>query len=160
MSLTAQKVDAIARILLSEDAMTSLQAKQELRLLMEKPDEALGIAKEVRIHKLMAEIGVPTNTVGHTYLVEAISIVIDDPIAMNGISCSGGLLEQVGSKYNRASTAVERAMRWSINYAWDQGNHEFQSKNFPVVSPITLIPTLTSFISRAANIVRLQMSQQ
>lgn len=160
MSLTKQKVDVMARILLSKDPGEWRAAREELERLMNCPDEVQAENTIRQIHKLLAEIGVPTSTVGHNYLVDAISTVVSDPNAMTGISKPGGLLEQVGQRHGRKSDAVARAIRISIEHAWTHGNREFQDEHFKVRSSITLAPTMVGFISRAANIVRLQTGPQ
>lgn len=161
MSLTSQKVDAIARILLSEDPATYTRAREELeRLMIQSPGEQDSDVT-VQIHRLLTEIGIPTCIIGHAYLVEAIRETVEDPQVLNGITLSGGLLDRIAKKYGAVSiSAVDRGMRACILNAWNHGNHEFQSEHFTVLSPITFVPTVRNFISRAANIVRLRMEQQ
>ena len=160
MSLTAQKVDAIARILLAENSLELARAKKELQRLMECPEEVRTETITARIHKILAQIGVSTSTVGHRYLVDAIQAAVEGPAIMTHITKPGGLLDTVGSKYGRSADAVSRAIRVSIENAWNYGNHKFQEENFPVLSPTTLVPTMAGFISRAANIIMLQMEQE
>lgn len=161
MSLTAQKVDAIARMLLSETIAEGQKAKAELQRLMSISQETQDTETTTQIHKLLTEIGVPTCNAGHSYLIEGIRETIRDPDALKGTTLPGGLLERIAEKCGAASSyAVERGMRESIAAAWDHGNHNFQEEHFTVLSSITLTPTVRNFISRAANIVRLRMEQQ
>lgn len=159
MSLTEQKVDTIARILLSESPADYDLAMDDLRRLMESPEEVRTETVTALIHKLLAQVGVPTSTVGHMYLVDAIRIVVEDPAIMRHITQPGGLMDKVGGIHGRSADAIARAIRISIENAWNHGNHEFQDAHFPVRSPTTLIPTLAGFISRAANMIMLQMEQ-
>ena len=161
MSLTALKVDAIARILLSETIGESQKAKAELRRLMEEPEEVFRETVTSRIHKLLSQVGVPTYTVGHMYLVAAIEEAVADPLTLVKVSCPGGLFPKIAEKFNaKSQSSVERGMRQCIESAWTYGNDAFQREHFPVVSPITMVPTLLEFISRCANIIRLQMEEE
>lgn len=161
MSLTAQKVDAIARILLSESPADYQKAKSELQRLMECPEEVQRDTVTSLIHKLLSQVGVPTYTVGHMYLVAAIQEAVDDPLTLVKVSCPGGLFPRIADKFNaKSQSSVERGMRQCIEAAWNYGNDKFQREHFPVVSPITMAPTLLEFISRSANIIRLQMEEE
>lgn len=154
MSLTARKVDAIARVLLSEIPEDYEQAMDDLRRLMESPDDAEDLDITVRIHDLLAKVGIPCSARGHTYLVDAIIATLEDPLVLEGITSSGGLYDQIGERYGKSNAAVQHAMRDSIQFAWDHGDQEFQNRYFPVVSSVTLVPTILNFISRAANILK------
>lgn len=161
MALTEQKVDAIARILLSQDVHEIAQAREELRWLMDCPPELRKRNVTAQIHKLLNEVGVPTHLNGHAYLVDAIHAVIDDPQALINVGNAGGLWQRIGENHGGKSIkAVERGLRSGIEAAWNHGNHEFQAQHFTAISPATMVPTVLNFISRAANIVQLRMEQQ
>ena len=161
MSLTALKVDAIARILLSETIGESQKAKAELRRLMEEPEEVKRETETSRIHKLLAQVGVPAHTAGYRYLMMAIQEAVADPLVLLNTTRPEGLLTRIAEKLQAKSWySVERGMRQCIESAWTYGNDAFQREHFPVVSPTTMVPTLLEFISRCANIIRLQMEEE
>ena len=141
--------------------MELARAKKELKRLMECPEEVYRDTVTSLIHKLLSQVGVPTYTVGHMYLVAAIQEAVTDPLTLVKVSCPGGLFPKIAEKFHaKSQSSVERGMRQCIEAAWNHGNDAFQREHFPVVSPITMVPTLLEFISRCANIIRLQMEQE
>lgn len=162
MSLIEQKINAIAQILLSQDEGSREQAREKLAQLMdaaEEPQEPVGA--EHLIHQILAEIGVPTGRSGHSYLVEAISAAVKDPLVLDGVTKPGGLYQVLGAKCGKSPKSVDHSVRNCIEAAWIKGDAEAQAKYFgTAVSSKTLFPTNVNFISRMANIVRFQMKRQ
>ena len=158
--LMSKKVDAIARILLSETPADYDLAMDELQQLMTQSEDILPDRITLKIHNLLAELGFNTRQTGHIFLAEAIKITVADPMATLGMTCPNGLLEQVGAKFCRTADTAERAMRKSIEWAWNHGSQEVQNKYYTIISPNTFAPTLSYFITRSASLVRQQLPQE
>ena len=160
MSLTAQKVDAIARILLSESPADYQKAKEDLKQLMKRSEDLLPDCVTLKINNLLEALGFNPHQTGHIFLTEAIKIAVFDPMATIGMTNPEGLLERVGSKFCRTGVTAERAMRRSIEWAWTNGVQDTQNQHYPIVSPNTFAPTLSYFIAQSACIVRQQMPKE
>lgn len=159
MSLIDKKVDAIARILLSETTADLVNAREDLKRLLKTEEDDLPDAVTLRVHNLLAEVGINTRQTGHIFLAEAIKILVADPMASLGMTCPDGLLDCVGAKFCRTSDTVERAMRKSIEWAWQHGNQEVQNKHYTIISPKTFAPSLSYFLTRSASLVRQQLAE-
>lgn len=161
MSTTDRKIDAIALILLSPDESTREQAREELARLMEEPPHKEPTDPTIMIHEILAEVGVPAGFAGHTYLVDAINAVVQNPLLLEGVTRKDGLYAIVAKKHGKDWGAIERGVRHCIEGAWQSGNyHEAQQKYCFPVSQVTFIPTPLNFIARVANIVRFRTKQQ
>lgn len=160
MSLIDKKVDAIARILLSESPADLVKARNDLKCLLKTEEDNLPDSVTLCVHNLLAEVGINTRQTGHIFMAEAIKIIVADPMATLGMTCPDGLLDRVGAKFCRTSVTVEKAMRKSIEWAWQHGDQEFQSKNYTIISQKTFAPSLSYFLTRSASLVRQQMAQK
>lgn len=160
MSLIDKKVDAIARILLSDNPVDLAKAREDLKRLLKTEEDYLPDAVTLQIHNLLAEVGINTRQTGHIFLVEAIRIIIDEPMVTVGMTCPDGLLDRVGAKFCRTSKTIERAMRKSIECAWQHGSQEFQSKHYTIISQKTFAPSLSYFLTRSASLVRQQLAEK
>lgn len=160
MSLIDKKVDAIARILLSESPADLVRAREDLKRLLKTEEDYIPDAVTLQVHNLLAEVGINTRQTGHIFLVEAIKILVADPMASLGMTCPDGLLDRVGAKFCRTADTVARSMRKSIEWAWQHGNQEFQSKHYTIISQKTFAPSLSYFLTRSASLVRQQLAEK
>ena len=100
----------------------------------------------------LREMGVPANMLGYAYLKEAIGMAAEDPSIIRGVTKR--LYPAIAEKFLVNSARVERAMRHSIETAWDRGNLENLHRRFGyTVSPKTGRPTTSEFIALAAEII-------
>lgn len=161
MSLIEQKINTIARMLLSQDEASREQAREELEQLIRAPETQPEPDCTALIHQLLAEIGVPSGLSGHAYLADSISAAVNDPLVLDGITKPGGLYEAIGARYGKSPTITERGIRNCIETAWMKGDSEAQAKYFgTTLKSKTLFPSNRNFISRMANIVRLQTKRR
>ena len=151
MSSIEQKLDAVIRCILSGTEGERAQARGELSSLMtaKAPDNIEWI-----VHNTLAELGVPSNLLGHDYLVTAICIAIARPDAVHSIT--GDLYPAVAKAYHTSAVNVERAIRHAIENAFLHCDLEVLERYFGnAVSAQRAKTTNGAFISRVANILRI-----
>ena len=124
----------------------------ELRLPSEKNEADL----ELRVTKMIHEVGVPAHIKGYQYLRDAIMMTVDDMNVINAITKV--LYPTVARHYSTTSSRVERAIRHAIEVAWDRGDVEVLQKVFGyTVSQTKGKPTNSEFISMLADRLRLEL---
>lgn len=134
--------------LLNEDA-TKKGASINLKESKEAP---IDLDKEIT--DILHEIGVPAHIKGYMYLRESITMVYNDIDILSGITKV--LYPTVAKKYNTTSSRVERAIRHSIEVAWNRGNVEAISQIFSyTISYNKSKPTNSEFIAMIADKLRL-----
>ena len=116
-------------------------SKQEVKLQPEKNEADL----ELRVTKMIHEVGVPAHIKGYQYLRDAIMMTVDDMNVINAITKV--LYPTVARHYSTTSSRVERAIRHAIEVAWDRGDVEVLQKVFGyTVSQTKGKPTNSEFI--------------
>ena len=144
MELLAQRLSATRRALPPRQG--------ELRLPSEKNEADL----ELRVTKMIHEVGVPAHIKGYQYLRDAIMMTVDDMNVINAITKV--LYPTVARHYSTTSSRVERAIRHAIEVAWDRGDVEVLQKVFGyTVSQTKGKPTNSEFISMLADRLRLEL---
>lgn len=109
---------------------------------------------EMRVTKIIHDIGVPAHIKGYQYLREAIIMTVNDMEVINAITKI--LYPTVAKKYKTTSSRVERAIRHAIEVAWDRGDVETLNGFFGyTVSNVKGKPTNSEFISMIADRIRL-----
>ena len=110
---------------------------------------------ETKITKIIQEIGVPAHIKGYLYLREAITIVIDDMDYLGAVTKE--LYPAVADKFNTTPSRVERAIRHSIEVAWNRGKIDTIDKIFGyTVNNNKGKPTNSEFIALIADKLRLE----
>ena len=152
MTLLEQKVEAIARGILSDNSTDRNAAVAELAVLMKKPKETAQDADSVT-RELLIELGVPEHIKGSRYLRRAICAVVEDEALIYAVTSE--LYRLVAQSFETTGSRVERAIRHGIEIAWDRGDLEVLTKYFGnTISPSKGKPTNAEFIARCASIVR------
>ena len=106
------------------------------------------------ITELLHEIGVPAHIKGYLYLREAITMVYNNVEILGGITKV--LYPNIAKKYKTTSSRVERAIRHSIEVAWNRGNIDAISQIFAyTISYNKSKPTNSEFIAMIADKLRL-----
>ena len=109
---------------------------------------------DTEITELLHEIGVPAHIKGYMYLREAITMVYNNVEILGGITKI--LYPTVAKKFKTTSSRVERAIRHSIEVAWNRGNVEAISQIFAyTISYNKSKPTNSEFIAMIADKLRL-----
>ena len=114
---------------------------------------------EMRVTRIIHDIGVPAHIKGYQYLREAIIMTVGDMEVINAITKV--LYPTVAKKYRTTSSRVERAIRHAIEVAWDRGDVETLNGFFGyTVSNVKGKPTNSEFISMIADRIRLDRKLQ
>ena len=109
---------------------------------------------DTEITEILHEIGVPAHIKGYMYLRESITMVYNNVEILGGITKI--LYPTVAKKYKTTSSRVERAIRHSIEVAWNRGNVDAISKIFAyTISYNKSKPTNSEFIAMIADKLRL-----
>ncbi len=118
----------------------------------EKPKEDKNLDSEIT--ELLHEIGVPAHIKGYMYLRESITMVYNNVEILGGITKI--LYPTVAKKFKTTSSRVERAIRHSIEVAWNRGNVDAISSIFAyTISYNKSKPTNSEFIAMIADKLRL-----
>jgi two-component system response regulator (stage 0 sporulation protein A) len=109
---------------------------------------------DIEITEILHEIGVPAHIKGYLYLREAISMVYNNIEILGSITKI--LYPVVAKKFKTTSSRVERAIRHSIEVAWNRGNVDTISQIFSyTISYNKSKPTNSEFIAMIADKLRL-----
>lgn len=148
------KIDTLMRLCTAETPAQQEQAKQTLRELMGCPSKD----PETLVRSVLLELGTPDHLLGHTYVVEAVLLVVENRNYINNITF--GLYPQIAAKFNTTASRVERAIRHLVELTWARGDMDVLCGFFGnTVNPDRGKPTNGEFIARLANIVREQLRQ-
>lgn len=113
---------------------------------------ALPDTKNVEASAFLREMGVPAKLTGYDYLMEAINMAAVDRSIIRRMT--KGLYPAVAEKFQTTPARVERAMRHSVETAWDRGDLEALHKRFGyTVSVRKGRPTVGEFVALAAEYV-------
>lgn len=106
-----------------------------------------------QIDNVLLDIGIPMHLIGYPYVKRAITIVAEDRERINDMTF--GLYPALASEFNTTASRVERAIRHSIEVAFDRCNPDILYRYFGnSVSPFRGKPTNSEFIARLAAYVR------
>lgn len=106
------------------------------------------------ITEILHEIGVPAHIKGYLYLRESITMVYNNIDVLGAITKY--LYPTVAKKFKTTSSRVERAIRHSIEVAWNRGNIDAISQIFAyTISYNKSKPTNSEFIAMIADKLRL-----
>lgn len=130
----------------------AVKKKKEGFNLIEEKEE---INLDQEITNLLHEIGVPAHIKGYMYLRESITMVYNNIDILGSITKV--LYPMVAKKYKTTSSRVERAIRHSIEVAWNRGNVDAISAIFSyTISYNKSKPTNSEFIAMIADKLRLE----
>lgn len=111
-----------------------------------------------RITQILREIGVPAHIKGYEYLRHAIRLAVCDHVYLDCITCQ--LYPAVAKEFNTTPSRVERAIRHTIEIAWDRGDLDVLQKWFGfTVSNTKGKPTNSEFIACMSDTLRLEMQR-
>lgn len=122
-------------------------------LSLSEGDSEINLDQEIT--SLLHEIGVPAHIKGYMYLRESITMVYNNIDILGSITKV--LYPMVAKKYKTTSSRVERAIRHSIEVAWNRGNVDAISAIFSyTISYNKSKPTNSEFIAMIADKLRLE----
>ncbi len=109
---------------------------------------------EAQVTSIIHQIGVPAHIKGYQYLRTAIIMTIEDNEVINSVTKV--LYPTVAKMYSTTSSRVERAIRHSIEVAWDRGDVEILNSYFGyTVQNSRGKPTNSEFIAMIADSIRI-----
>ncbi len=110
---------------------------------------------EAQVTKIIHQIGVPAHIKGYQYLRTAILMTIEDNDIINSVTKV--LYPSVAKKYATTTSRVERAIRHSIEVAWDRGDIDTLNSFFGyTIQNNRGKPTNSEFIAMIADNLRLK----
>ena len=111
---------------------------------------------EMSVTEIIHQIGVPAHIKGYYYIRESILLAVSDVEILNSVTKK--LYPEVARRYNTTASRVERAIRHSIEVAWDRGDIDTLTKYFGyTVNNNRGKPTNSEFIAMIADKIRLNM---
>lgn len=111
---------------------------------------------QLKITKLLHELGIPSHIKGYQFIRSAISMVYDDPSLIGGITKE--LYPNLSLKFNTTIQRVERAIRHAIEVSWLRGDLDLMEEIFGHSVDIDKAkPTNSEFIVTIADKLRLEM---
>ena len=151
------QVDTLLRLCSGQTPSEQAQARQALRLLVER-SVAPAMDPEYLVRQILLELGTPDHLVGHPYVVEAVLMAVENRYYINNITF--GLYPQIAAKFDTTASRVERGIRHLIEVTWTRGDMDVLCRFFGnSIDPNRGKPTNGEFIARLTNIVRQQMKE-
>lgn len=97
-----------------------------------------------RISSELDKLGISSKCIGYRYLIEAIGIIMDQPVQH--------VCRMIGMQHGKTENSVERAMQNAINRAWTSTDSEELAANYTArIKSSKGIPTITEFIYHYAH---------
>lgn len=152
--LKPQSNEAVGDIIRSFKRFTPPQQKSNtIAALAPKATE---IDLESLVTEFIHELGVPAHIKGYQYIRTAIMMVVNDMDMLNFITKQ--LYPAIAKKYSTTSSRVERAIRHSIEVAWNRGKPQTMDEIFGyTIDTGKGKPTNSEFIAMVADRIRLQI---
>ncbi len=114
---------------------------------------------EEHITHMIHEIGIPAHIKGYHYLRDAIMMAVNDMDILNAVTKI--MYPEVAKKHHTTSSRVERAIRHSIEVAWNRGKLDTLEELFGyTVSTGKGKPTNSEFIALIADNIRLEQKRR
>ena len=158
MSILEMQVEALMRLCTACDEETRTEAKREIRHLLNGRKPPSDKDPETVLRQILLELGAPDHLLGHSYVVQAVLLVVHDRMYINNISF--GLYPQLAARFDTTAARVERAIRHLVEVTWSRGDLKVLEQYFGnTVSPEKGKPTNGEFIARLSNIVKLRMKE-
>lgn len=111
---------------------------------------------EVQVTEILHQIGVPAHIKGYHYLRDSIIMSVENPEIINAVTKQ--LYPSVAKRYETTSSRVERAIRHTIEVAWDRGDVDILNSYFGyTIHNSRGKPTNSEFIAMISDKLRLQM---
>ena len=141
----------------------SIFIKAVQRITPEEVSDYTKNEKTINIEKIVTdiihEVGIPANVNGYKYLRKAITLSVDEPVMLESITKM--LYPAVARYFSTTPSRVERAIRHSIENAWDRGDSEVLKNLFgSTVSADKGKPTNSEFIALITDKLRMQFKNQ
>lgn len=111
---------------------------------------------EKTVTEIIHEVGIPAHIKGYQFIRSAIIMAVNNMEVINSITKQ--LYPELAKMYRTTPSRVERAIRHSIEVAWNRGNSDTMEEMFGyTISSGKGKPTNSEFIAMIADRIRLQM---
>lgn len=107
------------------------------------------------VYKQLKHLGVPANLLGYRYLQEAISIVLEDPNAINRVTKQ--LYPTVAKVCGSTASRVERAIRHAVEHVFDHTDCDIVYEYFGNTYSDSGKLTNTQFIAGVAEYIKMEV---
>lgn len=135
------------------ERITRLSERARKRRLLKTPAEAQADL-EAQITKIIHEIGIPAHIKGYKFIRSAILMCVNDPNLTNAITKV--VYPAVADEFFTTPSRVERAVRHSIEVAFDRGNIKVLTEYFGYTINLSKgKPTNAEFIAMIADNLRM-----
>ena len=159
MSILEMQVEALMRLCTACDEETRLEARKEIRHLMNGRKTHSGADPETILRQILLELGAPDHLMGHAYVIQAVLLVLHDRMYINNITF--GLYPQLAARFDTTASRVERAIRHLVEVTWDRGDLAVLERYFGnTVSAKKGKPTNGEFVARLSNVVKERMKEE
>lgn len=113
---------------------------------------------ECIVTDMIREIGMPAHLKGYKYMREAIILCVDNPSLIDAITKE--LYPKIARKFDTTASRVERALRHSIEIAWDRGDLDVLQKYFGYTVSLTKgKPTNSEFIAMVSDHISMKLKE-
>ena len=158
MSNLEKQVDALMRLCIAEKESDRESVRQEVRRMLENRKFSHSADPEYWIRNLLLEVGAPDHLSGHPYVIQAVMLVLQNPVYLKSVTFS--LYPQLAVIFDTTAARIERAIRHLVEVTWVRGDLETLSRYFGnTVNAERGKPTNSEFIARLANIVRQRLRE-
>ena len=116
-----------------------------------------GESLELRVSQALHKMGVPANIKGYRYLITAIELCINDMDMLGSVTKQ--LYPTIAKRYDTTPSRVERAIRHSIEVAWNRGQIDVLDAVFGyTINTRKGKPTNSEFIAMLSDKLRMSHS--
>ena len=164
LSVSGEKIYRIRELLkdLGEENSKEV-AESIIRMMFREKRENLDSASfsdfEEAATFVLGEFGIPAHTKGYRYLREAIVLVAQSPILVEGITKS--LYPAIADLHGTTSARVERVVRHAIESGCTRGDTQALYHYFPhSISKDKLKPTNAEFIAVMGDVVKKRVTKR
>lgn len=164
LSLSDEKTYRIIEMLKGVDTENSKEVAENIfRIIAEKEAERLNAVSisdyEEEATYVLGEFGIPAHTKGYRYLREAVVLVAQKPLFVDGITKS--LYPAIAEHHSTTSARVERVVRHAIESGCTKGDTQALYHYFPhSISKDKLKPTNAEFIAVIGDVVKKRVSKR
>lgn len=154
--LKPQSAEYIAEVIRDFAGVKSTHQPAQVSTPTPIPVSAKSYDLESLVTQCIHELGVPAHIKGYQYIRTAIMMVIENMELLNFITKQ--LYPAIAKQYGTTSSRVERAIRHSIEVAWNRGKPETMNEIFGyTIHTGKGKPTNSEFIAMVADRIRLQI---
>lgn len=163
LQILSLKLDALADFMMANTRKECDEAKRRMRELhsitARKKQHEQDADKIIR--GILFEMGVREHLVGFQYIVDAVLICVDDPMAIKKLSSGEGLYFKVAQNCDTSAPRVERGIRFVVDNIFLKCDQEILYRYFGnSIDPGKGKATNGEFLARMDNVVRQKLREQ